>query len=186
MNYQSIIDKYYPADTLCRGIFMRHATQVTDKAIKIAVDCNLDINIDDVRTAAMLHDIGIFLTNAPDIGCKGTEPYIRHGILGAELLRKECVPEKFARVAERHTGAGITINDIVSQNLPLPHQDYCPESLLEQLICYADKFFSKSGNMEEKSIYLIRRSMQRHSNDTLSRWLNLESKFIKNQKETKV
>lgn len=186
MNFQSIIDKYYPADTMCRGIFMQHALQVTDKAIKTAIDCHLDINLDDVRAAAMLHDIGIFLTNAPDIGCFGTEPYIKHGILGAELLRNEGVNETFARVAERHTGAGITLDDIISQKLPLPHQDYCPESLLERLVCYADKFFSKSGKMEEKSIEAIRRSMQRHSDDTLSRWISLESQFKKNQKGTKV
>ena len=36
----------------------------------------------------MLHDIGIFQTDAPGIHCFGSQPYICHGRLGAELLRK--------------------------------------------------------------------------------------------------
>lgn len=173
MDFQAIIDKYYPEGTSSREIYMRHALQVTEKAIQTAKACNLNLNIDEVRAAAMLHDIGICFTNAPSIGCNGSEPYIKHGIIGAELLRKEGCPEIYARVAERHTGAGITIEDIDSQNLPLPRQDYCPETMLERLVCYADKFFSKSGDMKEKSIESIRHSMQRHSPATLERFIEL-------------
>ncbi len=50
----------------------------------------------------MLHDIGIFLTDAPGIHCHGTAPYIAHGYLGADLLRRERYSEDVARVAERH------------------------------------------------------------------------------------
>lgn len=172
-----IIDKYYPEGSLRREIFMRHAVQVADKAIATAIARNLDIDLDKVRTAAMLHDIGICLTNAPDIGCFGDKPYITHGILGADLLRNEGFNEIYANVAERHTGAGLTKDDIISQNLPLPHQDFCPQTLLERLICYADKFYSKSGEMKEKTIDNIRRSMARHSVDTLNRWIKLEQEF---------
>ena len=35
----------------------------------------------------MLHDIGIFRCNAPDIDCHGDAGYICHGYLGAELMR---------------------------------------------------------------------------------------------------
>ena len=70
-------------------------------------------------------------------------PYIRHGVIGARLLRAEAMPEEWARVAERHTGTGITMEDIISQNLDLPLADYCPETMLEKLICYADKFLSR-------------------------------------------
>lgn len=179
MTYQEIIDKYYPAGTKCRGIFLQHSRQVADKALDIAQRRNLDISLDDVETAAMLHDIGIFLTNAPDIDCLGSEHYIRHGILGAELLRKEGVDEAIARVAERHTGAGLTIDDIDRQQLPLPRKDYMPETILEKLICYADKFFSKSGAMQEKPFDKVRASMSRHSADTLTRFDELHQMFRK-------
>ena len=177
MTYQEIIDKYYPVGTKCRGIFLQHSRQVADKALEIARRCNLDIPLDIVETAAMLHDIGIFLTNAPDIDCHGSEHYICHGILGAELLRKEGFDEEIARVAERHTGAGLTIDDIDRQQLPLPRKDYLPETMLEKLICYADKFFSKSGAMQEKPIDKVRNSMARHSADSLARFDELHKLF---------
>ena len=177
VDFQAIIDKYYPQGTPGREIFMRHAIQVAEKATKVATDCKLNIDIEEVRAAAMLHDIGICFTDAPGIECHGKEPYIKHGIIGGELLRKEGFPETFARVAERHTGSGLTAEDITSQNLPLPAHDFCPKTLLEKLVCYADKFFSKSGDMQEKSIESIRRSMKRHSPATLDRWLSLEKEF---------
>ena len=177
MTYQEIIDKYYPVGTMCRGIFIQHSRQVADKALAIAQECKLDIPLETVETAAMLHDIGIFLTNAPDIDCHGSEHYIRHGILGAELLRKEGFDEAIARVAERHTGAGLTIDDIDRQQLPLPRKDFMPETMLEKLICYADKFFSKSGTMQEKSLDKVRASMARHSADNLTRFNELHQLF---------
>lgn len=128
-------------------------------------------------TAAMLHDIGIFMTSAHDIGCFGDAPYIMHGVLGGELLRDEGIGEEFARVAERHTGAGITADDITRQQLPLPPGDYMPETLLECLICYADKFYSKSGAMERKPFGLVCKSMERISGETLDRFLALHEEF---------
>ena len=46
--------------------------------------------------------------------------------------------------AKRHTGAGLTKKEIIEQELPLPQQDFLPETTEEKLICYADKFFSKT------------------------------------------
>ena len=173
MTYQEIIDKYYPVGTKCRGIFIQHSRQVADKALEIARRCNLDIPLDIVETAAMLHDIGIFLTNAPDIDCHGSEHYICHGILGSELLRKEGFDEEIARVAERHTGAGLTIDDIDRQQLPLPRKDYLPETMLEKLICYADKFFSKTRLDSEDSLERVMKKMAKwgeESVEQLQRW----------------
>ena len=107
-----IINKYYSDNEPLRRLLIRHSEDVTNLAIRIASHHpELDIDIDFVREAAMLHDVGIFQTNAPGIHCHGTQPYICHGILGAELLVKEGLP-RHARVAERHTGAGITAADI--------------------------------------------------------------------------
>lgn len=177
MDYQTIIDHYYPVDTRRREIYLKHATQVADLAVSLARRANINIPDERIRTAAMLHDIGIFLTDAPGIDCHGSEPYIRHGILGAQLLRQLGIPEEAARVAERHTGAGITVADIDELNLPLPRHDLMPESLLERLICYADKFYSKSGNMQQKSWDRVIDSMKRHSSASLARFLKLASEF---------
>lgn len=178
MDYQKIIDRYYPAGTRLRDIYMRHCRQVADLALEIARRRKLAVDPDEVEAAAMLHDIGIVMTDAPGIDCHGSEPYIRHGMTGADMLRREGAPEIFARVAERHTGAGITADDIAAMKLPLP-TDRClmPETLLERLVCYADKFYSKSGDMQRKSLERVRASMARHSASTAERFEKLHAEF---------
>ena len=88
----------------------------------------------------MLHDIGIFLTDAPHLGCTGAYPYIAHGYLGRQILEDEGYP-LHAYVCERHVGVGITVQDIRDKKLPLPEREMRPITLEEEIICYADKFF---------------------------------------------
>lgn len=144
MDYLAIIDQYYPQGSKARDILLTHSECVTSKALQI-VDKHPELKLDRtfIQEAAMLHDIGIVKCDAPGIQCFGTEPYIKHGIIGADMLRAAGYP-KHARVCERHTGAGIALQDILEQNLPLPHQDFLPETMEEQVICYADKFYSKT------------------------------------------
>lgn len=178
MTYQDIIDKYYPAGSPLRDIYMRHCRSVSNLALEIAHRKHLPLPDDEIEEAAMLHDIGIFLTDAPGIECHGQQHYILHGLLGAELLRKEGMPERDALVAERHTGSGITPEEIKAQGLPLPPDgDYMPRSLLERLICYADKFYSKSGDMQRKPLGKVERSMERISDGTFRRFMALHKEF---------
>lgn len=177
MDYQALIDKYYPEGTEGRRIFMLHSRQVADKALAIAHRCSLPLDDKLITEAAMLHDIGIFMTDAPGIGCHGKEHYLRHGILGAQLLRQEGFAEEVARVAERHTGAGLTAREIVDNGLPLPHRDFLPETLLERLVCYADKFYSKSGDMQEKSFDKARAQMARFGAASLARFDAMAQEF---------
>lgn len=178
MNYTEIYDKYYPEDSKLRKILENHSRSVANLASEINKKLDLQLDAETVEKAAMLHDIGVFLTNAPGIECFGTEPYIKHGILGADLLRQIGVEEEIAAVAERHTGAGITGDDIQEMKLPLP-TDRClmPVTLLERLVCFADKFFSKSGDMKQKSLERVRASMAKHSAETLRRFENLYKEF---------
>ena len=177
MDYQKIIDKFYDEDNELRHILIVHSQSVARKALQI-VSLHPELNLDRqfIEEAAMLHDIGIIKTDAPGIKCFGTEPYIRHGILGAEMLRNEGFP-RHARVCERHTGAGLSMQEIVSQNLPLPHQDFLPETLEEQLICYADKFFSKSHIDRVKTIQQAEKSIAKFGTDGLERFKHWEQLF---------
>ncbi|KAA5400559.1 HDIG domain-containing protein, partial [Phocaeicola dorei] len=139
-----IIKKYYPESSDAYRILVTHSRSVADKALALArlhPEMNLDLTF--IEEAAMLHDIGIFLCNAPDIDCHGEADYICHGYLGADLMRKEGYP-RHALVCERHTGTGLSLAMIEERNLPVPHRDMRPVSLAEQLICFADKFFSKT------------------------------------------
>ncbi len=173
----SIIDKYYEPGTPLYETLIVHSAKVRDKALECIRRRDLQVDTDFVVSAAMLHDIGIFRCDAPDIYCCGTLPYICHGIEGRKILEAEGLPQH-ALVCERHTGSGLSREDIIRQNLPLPHHDMLPVSLEEKLICYADKFFSKSGDIrEEKSLDRVIRSMERHGEDTLHRFLQLHEMF---------
>ena len=170
MDALSIIYHFYPADDAFRKLLLLHSNQVKDKALQILSNCDLQLDRTIVENGALLHDIGIGRCHAPSILCNGTEPYLAHGIIGAAMLR-ELDPslEPYARICERHTGTGITASEIVAQSLPIPVRDYLPETPEEKLICLADKFFSKSGDLREKSLADIRRSLSRFGADTISR-----------------
>ena len=156
---------------------MKHCTQVAELAMSINKNKRFDLPNDEVCAAAMLHDIGIFATDAADIGCYGENHYLKHGIIGAQLLREKGVDEAIDRVAERHTGAGISKADIIKQNIDLPLADYCPETLLEKLICYADKFYSKSGAMIKKDYERVRASVMKFGSESLARFDEMHRLF---------
>lgn len=165
MNPLALIDKYYPEENELRHILLNHSRSVADKALSLAArhpELHLDLSF--VEEAAMLHDIGIYLTDANGIYCFGSYPYICHGYLGAELVRSEGFP-RHALVCERHTGAGLSVEDILSQSLPVPHRDMRPVNLEEQLICFADKFFSKTKLDQEKSVEKARKSVARYGDE---------------------
>ena len=144
MNPFKLIDKYYKQGSRARYMLIEHSRLVTQKALEMARRVkHLNPDTEFIRRAAMLHDIGIMFTNAPGIGCFGEADYVCHGHLGAELLKKEGLPG-CARVCETHVGVGLSVKDIMSQRIPIPKKDMVPTSLEEQIICFADKFFSKN------------------------------------------
>ena len=169
----AIIYKYYPEDNELRRLLLHHSRQVADKALRVA-DFHPELSLDRslLENGGMLHDIGIFLCDAPGIHCFGKYPYLLHGRLGAELMRREGL-EDIARICERHTGTGLTAEDIRRQNLPLPEGDYRPETLEEQVICYSDKFFSKSHPETERSVERTIQSLRKfgeHGVEVFENW----------------
>ena len=172
-----IIAHFYPEDTPLRRLLLRHSTQVRDKALAILANPSrpqLELDAELVSAGAMLHDVGILQCHAPSILCVGTRPYIAHGVIGAEMLRDYGRThgldlEPFARICERHTGAGITAQEVREQRLPIPERDWLPETPEEKLVCLADKFFSKSGDMKEKPVSAVRRSLEKFGPDTEER-----------------
>lgn len=145
MNPIKLIDKYYADNKKARSALLAHSKLVANLAVSIAkrVAEKVPVDIDFIEQAAMLHDIGMLYTNTPTIYCNGDVPYITHGVIGAELLNKEGLP-RHALVCERHIGVGLTVEDIKVQKLPLPQRDMRPQTLEEEIVAYADLFFSKT------------------------------------------
>lgn len=182
MDATAIIQHFYPEDTPLRRRLMRHSEQVRSKALALAENSSEKLDLALVADGAMLHDLGIGGCDAPKIDCHGTEPYLAHGVIGGRMLREYGAAhgldlEKYARICERHTGSGITAAEVRRQQLPLPERDYLPETPEETLICLADKFFSKSGDMNEKPLDKVRRSLARFGEAPLARFDALCRRF---------
>ncbi|PIN68733.1 phosphohydrolase [Candidatus Woesearchaeota archaeon CG11_big_fil_rev_8_21_14_0_20_43_8] len=132
-----LLKKHSTDDKSFNGV-LRHSLAVCDVAVGLGQD-SLDhgffVDIGFIETASILHDIGRF--QCPP----GTKGSVMHGIRGAAILREENLPEH-ALVAERHLGAGITVEDIDNNNLPIPRKEYIPKTAEEKIITYADKIVS--------------------------------------------
>ena len=177
----SIIQRYYTPGNDDYRVLVLHSRQVADLAVALGqrlIDRHVPLDIEFVEEAAMLHDIGMCRTDAPGIYCYGQEPYIMHGIIGRRMLDGMGL-YRHARVCERHTGAGISAEEIITQHLPItPPRDLLPETIEEKLVCYADKFFSKSRPEEPpKTIERARQSLAKFGQATLQRFDDLISLF---------
>ena len=185
--YLQIIDLFYQQHPQLKVLLLDHSTAVKNKALQLLDDSKLDLDRELIISGAMLHDIGIIRCHAPEILCPGTGDYIAHGIEGAKMLY-QCAerfgfdPAPLARICERHTGSGLTREDIIRQALPLPQMDLLPETMEEKLICLADKYFSKSGSMQEKPLEKVRSSMAKFGTDSLRRFDDLYSLFVRQEK----
>ena len=176
--WSAYIDRVYASQPALKSILLKHSRAVAQLALSLNGRLDHPLPPELVETAAMLHDVGIIHTDAPSIECHGTEPYIRHGVIGAEMLRRDGWNEALARVAERHTGAGLSRDDIRSQCLPLPLDvDLMPRTQLERLVCYADKFYSKSGDMKIKPLERVRASLTKFGEGASERFERLHQEF---------
>ena len=199
MDYLALLHRYYPEDNALRRMLLHHSRQVCARALQIVErHPELGANRNLVEAGAMLHDIGIFLTDAPGIHCHGTAHYILHGSLGAQLLRNEAKQlkkekqqaeqlneeqlqaiqlqeelhfyEALARICERHTGTGLTRQTIIERGLPDPQKDLLPETIEEQIICYADKFYSKSHLERERTIPQTLQSLEKFGDEGVEKF----------------
>ncbi len=148
IDYFSIIHKHIAPDSELYKVYLPHVTLVTQKALAIAQSINLSKEqLQFIEEAGMLHDIGIVKVDAPELCCTGDLDYIVHTEEGGKMLDAENLP-KHARVCRTHIGVGITKEDIIERNLPLPPVDCIPETIEERIISFADKFYSKTpGNI---------------------------------------
>jgi uncharacterized protein len=176
---KKIILDHYPENSIAYSYYFTHCLKVTELALKI-IEINPHLNIDKefVINGAMLHDIGVVKTNAPEIGCFGQYPYIAHTYLGREMLEQEGLFE-IALVCERHIGLGLSKEDIINGGFPLPHRDMIPISLEEKLICFADKFYSKSEKhlIIPRSPDKIRKKITKYGDDKIRKFDELVNLF---------
>ena len=174
---EAIFHQYYPPGQPLTQMLWNHSRHVRDKALGAAEAVSESRpDMDFINQASLLHDIGIYQTHAPRIHCLGAEPYIRHGLIGRRILEQHGLV-RHALVCERHVGAGLSRDDIKTQQLPLPMRDMVPVSLEEVLICYADKFFSKTNGGHELPLKVIVNELGCFGQDKVRLFLKWHEQF---------
>ncbi|MCK4525380.1 MAG: HDIG domain-containing protein [Candidatus Andersenbacteria bacterium] len=156
------------------NIVLNHSLLVLSKSVNIIARKKLynKVDFDLIISGCLLHDIGAFefMKNFD----KFQKDYLKHGIIGGKILRKEGL-KKEALIAERHIGSGLSKNYIIENNLPLPKKDFLPVTLEQKLICYADKFHSKSNKKD--TLKSNKKEMRKFEEEPLRRFLELEKMF---------
>lgn len=115
-------------DSGCSREVIEHSLVVRKEALTLArkaVENGHPVDLKLVGLGAILHDVGRSRTHG-----------IRHGIEGAEILRKLGLRE-LSKFAENHIGAGIPANE--AKRIGLPPRDFIPTSIEEKIVAYADK-----------------------------------------------
>ncbi|MBA2851883.1 uncharacterized protein HNP86_002046 [Methanococcus maripaludis] len=117
----------------CEKNVVLHSIAVADYVYEFGIKLlnkKYDFDLDTAVLGAILHDIG-----------RSKSHNIDHGIIGSEILLKNNFNEKYAKIAERHIGAGISIKE--AEDLNLPKKDYIPKTLEEKVIANADNLISR-------------------------------------------
>lgn len=170
--------KHAPAQRVFELVFI-HCQIVAEIALQLADSSGAKVDRQIVRAGCLLHDIGVY----PLFDASGKEidpsQYITHGTRGEEILRGEALPEALCRFASHHTGAGITKEQIINSNLPLPHKDYLAETTEEELVMYADKFHSKTAPPVFNSHDYYLNYVSRFGTDSVKSFEQLTAKFGK-------
>ena len=174
---EGIIRQFYPAG-ITRDLLLRHGELVARKAFEVVDRVPwLEVDRDFVAQAALLHDIGIQRTHCPELGCTGDLPYVCHGVEGRTMLDTLNL-WRHGLVCERHVGVGIRAAEALARKLPLPARDMLPISVEERLLCYADKFFSKTDDgRREKRVAEIVTGLARLAPEYATRFLALHRLF---------
>jgi len=172
---RALHEKYAPTAEVFELVHT-HCRIVREIAEQLVTTNRLAVDLDLVRAGSLLHDIGVYrLYDAA--GELDVKDYVRHGILGEELLRELGFPEALCRVCSHHTGVGISRDDIERQQLPLPPCDFVAESVEEELVMYADKFHSKRGVGVFVGAETYAAGVLRYGPDKVSKFAELRQRY---------
>jgi uncharacterized protein len=172
---RALHEKYAPNAAALDSVYT-HSSIVSAIAEQLHARSGAGLDIDLIRAGSLLHDVGVYRLY-DDAGQLDHASYIRHGVLGYELLREEGLPEEVCRFASHHTGVGLTREDVLRQGLPLPPADYLAETGEEALVMYADKFHSKTSPPAFLTAEAYATSVQRFGAGKVMAFESLRARF---------
>jgi uncharacterized protein len=177
-DYDAIValhKKYAPTDDAFDLIFT-HCTIVWEIAEQLIDKTDVKLDKSLVMTGCLLHDIGVYRLYLPD-GTIDHKNYIKHGTLGDELLKEEGFNEELRRFASSHTGVGLRKQEIIDENLPLPHEDFLAHTPEEELVMYSDKFHTKSTPPKLMTAAAYEESVRKFGEDKVTKFKQFQQQF---------
>jgi uncharacterized protein len=168
--------KYAPSDAAFDLVFT-HCKIVSEIAEQCIANKQLDVDAQLVKVGCLLHDIGVYELLNEDGTEREDMHYITHGIRGEKILKAEGFPEVIWRIGSHHTGVGLTKQDITSQSLPLPVEDYLAETTEGELVMYADKFHSKNTPPNFNTFERYKQTVSKFGDEKSEKFAQLAEKF---------
>jgi uncharacterized protein len=168
-------EKFAPTPEALELVYT-HCVIVCGIAEQLHARAGLGSSLELVRAGCLLHDVGVYRLY-DGAGRLAHENYIRHGVLGHELLLEEGFPEVIRRFASHHTGVGLTRDDVLRQGLPLPPCDYLAETPEEALVMYADKFHTKTRPPALLTADAYAASVRRFGEDKVAAFESMRAAF---------
>ncbi|WP_423793421.1 TIGR00295 family protein [Methanocaldococcus indicus] len=125
-------------EELCPKDVVKHCIAVSNYAYELSLmikSRGYKIDAELVKLGGLLHDIGRSETHS-----------IKHGVVGAKILRELGFDERIALIAERHIGAGLTKKEALK--FGLPYKDYIPITIEEKVVAHADNLIFGDKRVE--------------------------------------
>ncbi|MDZ7799137.1 MAG: HDIG domain-containing protein [Patescibacteria group bacterium] len=159
----------------------KHSQVVYNFAKKIAhlaIENGFLVNLDYLKPASFVHDIGRMKTGSP--GSKEIEPAIYHGLRGYNILKKEGYPESLARICLVHLG-GAGLDKKTNQKYGIfKNRNTLAETIEEKIIAYADMRTSFDQKKKKPVISSFKKAYQRFKKyPRLGPKINKNHQFIK-------
>lgn len=172
---RALHEKYAPSREAL-ALVLTHCEIVRDIAWQLMDKTPLDVDARLVEAGCLLHDIGVYRLYM-DNGEIDHANYIKHGVLGYDLLKSEGFSERMCRIASCHTGVGLSREDVMRDGLPIPPRDYFASTREEQLIMYADKFHSKTTPPTFLTTESYEEKIRKFGDDKIRRFRELREEF---------
>lgn len=166
--------KYAPSQEALE-LVLTHCEIVRDIA-RLLMENTPGINKELVEAGCLLHDIGVYRLYLEN-GEIDHANYIKHGVLGYDLLKSEGLSERICRIASCHTGVGLSREDVVRDHLPIPARDYFAGTKEERLVMYADKFHSKTTPPTFLTPAAYEAKVRKFGDDKVRRFKELQAEF---------
>ncbi|UCG79528.1 MAG: TIGR00295 family protein [Nitrospirota bacterium] len=149
----------------CSDAVISHCIMVAEKALEIAGDISIPVDMELIKAGAVNHDIGRSKTSD-----------IEHAVVGANIAREMGMDERVVRIIERHIGSGITKDE--AEELGLPSKNYMPEAPEEMIVAYADNLArSDRTDSFERSLTMFKATLG-EQHPAIERFIKMHEKIL--------